>query len=185
VKCGDTKAMTPETWVYKINKQKVYQAHGQSCLACEKKRKAAYDARRKLIEAGLLPAPTEPAKAGSPEDKRKELKTAAKLDVARALKAGSQVLNDLAASALARLAEYVEDPDHELHSWALEFTLQRVLPRKLYEELGGEAAGVGALRDARPQFIVNVLPAVPAAPVGPVHEGEFTDVTPQLKVLPA
>lgn len=171
-KCGETKTVKPETWVYRPDKKKVYHAHGTLCLACEKKRKQEYEARRGLIIAAVAPAePTE-----KPDDARKELKAAAKLDVARSLKAGSHVLNDLSAGALARLAEYVEDPEHEMHAWALEFTLQRILPRKLYEELGGEAAGLGALQDKRPVFVVNVHPAAPQIGNTYEHGGDVVDV---------
>jgi len=86
------------------------------------------------------------------------------------LKAGSFALNHAAPGVMARIMEYLEDPEHKHHLWALELFAQRILPRKLYEELGGQAAGVGALSDRRPMFVLNVLPASPSAPQGTVYD---------------
>jgi hypothetical protein len=113
-----------------------------------------------------------PAVTGSADDKRKALKAASKLDVAEALKTGSIATNKVAPSVLARLMEYLEDPEHKHHLWALEFFAQRILPRKLYEELGGQAAGTGGLQPQRPMFVLNVMPATPGAPQGTVYDQE-------------
>ncbi|MDO8597797.1 MAG: hypothetical protein Q7R45_14400 [Sulfuricaulis sp.] len=169
-KCEATKVISPESWPYRKGRQGHYQAYGGLCLECEKARKAAYDERRKAIAAGVVATPV-PA-TGTPDEKRKALKQANKLDVAQALKAGSLVLNQLAPGVMARIAEYLEDPEHKHHIWALELLAQRILPRKLYEELGGQAAGVGALQDRRPMFVLNVLPANPSAPGGAVYDQE-------------
>lgn len=171
VKCNEKKIVTPETWPYRKGRgpNGVYQAHGGVCRVCEAKRKAAYEARRDEIRALIVVPPPDPK--GKPEDQRKALSAANKLDVALALKAGSRVLNDVAPAVMARILEYLDDPDHEHHIWAVEFCAQRILPRKLYEELGGQAAGVGALSDRRPQFIVNVMPATSESP-GEVYENE-------------
>jgi hypothetical protein len=171
-KCSETKAVTPETWVYKKARSGRYEPHGNTCRACDRKRQAEYEARRDKIKA-LADAPL-------PADE-KEAKAAAKLDVAKALRAGGKVLNEYAPSILARLLQYSEDPDHPLHQWALDKLVDRVLPRKLYEELGGQAAGVGGLNDKRPQYLIQVLPAQQAAPGGNVVEGEVRLV----EVLPA
>jgi len=79
-------------------------------------------------------------------------------------------LNQAAPGVMARIMEYLEDPEHKHHLWALELFAQRILPRKLYEELGGQAAGVGALSDRRPMFVLNVMPATPGAPQGTVYD---------------
>lgn len=177
------KEVKPETWVYRPDKKKVYHAHGTSCLECEKKRKQEYEARRGQITAVLDAGEAKDAKA-TPKDQRVALKDASKLDVARALKAGSQVLNEVAPGVLARILEYLEDPEHEHHMWALELVAQRILPRKLYEELGGEAAGIGALQDRRPQFIVNVGLATPAQISGTVVDAEFVEVKEAVPLAP-
>lgn len=164
--CNAVKIITPETWPYRKGRDGHYAAHGARCMDCEKKRKSEYEARRDAVAKAILPPK---------EDEKKDAKTPAKkerLDVARALKAGGHVLNNYAPSALARLVEYAEDPLSPHHIWALELMLQRVLPRKLFEELGGQAAGVGALQDRRPQFVLNIHPAQPDAPQGRVYENE-------------
>jgi hypothetical protein len=169
-KCEANKVITPETWPYRRGKKGHYQSYGSICLACEKVRKVEYETRRKSIATGIVatPVPT----AGTPDEKRKAMKQASKLDVAQALKAGSFALNQAAPGVMARIMEYLEDPEHKHHLWALELFAQRILPRKLYEELGGQAAGVGALSDRRPMFVLNVLPAAPGAPQGTVYDQE-------------
>jgi hypothetical protein len=172
VKCEQTKVVTPETWPYRKGRTGRYQAYGGVCLACEAIRKADYEAKRDKIKAMVV---------ATPVDDSKEAKAAAKLDVAKALKAGSKVLNEYAPSVLARVLQYAEDPDHPLHQWALDKLVDRVLPRKLYEELGGQAAGVGSLNDKRPVFNIQILPAQPSEPAGRVIEGQVQTV----EVLPA
>lgn len=182
-KCGETKAISPETWPYRKNRHGRYEVTGNLCRACDIKRKSEYEARRGSIAALVNEVPV--PKEGTPEQKRKAIATASKLDVAQALKAGSIALNQFAPGAMARLAEYLEDPEHPHHQWALEFVLQRILPRKLYEELGGQAAGVGTLRDRPPMFVLNVLPA--GQQPGNVYDqegrvqlvGPVTDVEPE------
>jgi hypothetical protein len=164
-KCATEKVVTPETWPYRRGRQGQYQAHGARCLACEKIRKAEYEARRDKIAAAIATIPDVDPK-GKPDDKRKALAKHSKLDVAHALKAGSHVLNEYAPAVMARILEYFEDPDSPHHQWALELLAERVLPRKLYEELGGQAAGAGSLADKRPTFILNVHPATPEHPQG-------------------
>jgi hypothetical protein len=169
-KCDARKIVTPETWPYRKGRTGQYQAHGGYCMDCEKVRKSKYEDRRKAIASGVTATPV-PA-TGSADEKRKALKTASKLDVAQALKAGSIVMNEAAPGVLARIMEYLEDPEHRHHIWALELFAQRILPRKLYEELGGQAAGVGALNDKRPMFVLNVLPASAGTPSGNVYDQE-------------
>lgn len=155
--CNAEKIVTPESWPYRKGREGIYQAHGTRCLDCERKRKAAYEQRRDKI-ALMVKAPTltdEDKGDGKTKTKRE------RLDITSALKAGAHVLNEYAPSALARLVEYMEDPDSPHHQWALEHFLQRIQPRKLMEELGGQAAGVGALQDKRPMFVLNVTTAAP------------------------
>jgi hypothetical protein len=169
-KCDTEKSITPESWPYRKNRQGIYQSYGSRCLDCEKRRKTEYEERRRSIASGVsaVPVPTE----GTPEQKAKALKQANRLDVAQALKAGGVSINQAAPGVLARIMEYLEDPESPHHLWALELFAQRILPRKLYEELGGQAAGVGALNDRRPLFVLNVLPAGVVAPGGAVYDHE-------------
>lgn len=179
-KCNAERVVTPETWPYRKGRTGHYQAHGGRCMECEKKRKAEYEKRRDSIASQLIETPVpEKGKAG---EKRSALTEASKLDVAKALKAGSLSLNAVAPAVMARVLEYLEDPESEHHLWALELLAQRILPRKLYEELGGQAAGVGALNDKRPTFIVNVLPATPGAQ-GNVYENEVPQIAAPVAVV--
>lgn len=165
--CSAEKVVTPETWPYRKGRTGTYAAHGARCLECEKKRKAEYESRRDKIAVAIQAPP--------PDKDKGDKRTKERLDVTAALKAGGHVLNNYAPSVLARLIEYAEDPESEHHQWALELLAQRILPRKLFEELGGQAAGVGALQDKRPQFIVNVVAANPGA-TGITYENDATSV---------
>lgn len=168
-KCDATKVVSPETWPYRQKRKHLpYASYGTVCKLCDAKRKSEYEARRGAIAADAAPRPD--PKGESPGD-AKAITAANKLDVALALKTGSRTVNAMAAGVLARIMEYCEDPDHEHHLWALELLAQRILPRKLYEELGGAAAGVGSLNDKRPVFQVNILPAAPAAEGRVLSEG--------------
>lgn len=168
-KCSESKVVSPETWPYRKGRTGRYQAYGAVCLVCERARKAAYEGQRDKIKALV-------AKADGDE---KDGKKATKLDVAAALRAGGKVLNEYAPSVLARLLQYADDPEHPMHQWALDKLVDRVLPRKLYEELGGQAAGVGGLNDKRPVFNIQILPA--QAEQGRTIEGQVQ----LLEVLPA
>ena len=169
-KCEATKVTSPANWPHRKGRQGHYLAYGTTCMECEKKRKTAYEERRKAIATGIVatPVPT----TGTPDEKRKALKQANRLDVAQALKAGSIALNQAAPGVMARIMEYLEDPEHKHHLWALELLAQRILPRKLYENLGDQAAGGGALQDRRPMFVLNVLPASLGSPGGAVYDQE-------------
>jgi hypothetical protein len=90
------------------------------------------------------------------------------LEIATALRSGAEGLNQRAAGILATLFGYAEKADHPHHEWALRLLAERILPRKLYEDLGGQAAGIktgqGTIRPA-----VNII-IQPAA--GPGQAGQ-------------
>jgi hypothetical protein len=169
-KCSESKAVSPETWPYRKGRTGRYQAYGAVCLLCERARKAEYEGRRDKIKALVAKV----------DDDEKDGKKDTKLDVAAALRAGGKVLNEYAPNVLARLLQYADDPEHPMHQWALDKLVDRVLPRKLYEELGGQAAGIGGLNDKRPIFNIQILPSQPEQP-GRVIEHEATTV----ELLPA
>lgn len=173
VKCSETKIVSPETWPYRKSRGGVYSAFGGVCAVCEKKRKAEYEQRRDKIAALVADVPSAPAKNKGEKNEQKEALASSRLDIAKALKAGSKVLNEYAPAVLSRVLEAFEDPDHVRHEWAVQFLAERIFPRKLYEEIGSQAAGLGSLQDKRPVFVVQVLPAQPGAePAGRVVEGE-------------
>jgi hypothetical protein len=171
-KCNETKVVVPETWVYRKGRTGRYQAEGNLCLECDKQRKADYDAKRKQIAAFAADVPaTRQSADTSGKDKQREAVAQTKLDIARALKLGSHTLNEYAPSVLAKLLERFEDDTHPDHQWAVQFFAERIFPRKLYEELGGTAAG-GSLADKRPQYVIQILPAQPNAPEGRIVDGQ-------------
>lgn len=190
--CGETKNVSPETWPYRNRgKGTPYHAHANRCSACETIRKQKYEKRRDEVAelvaesadaAGtkVLPGGGGKAKAG---DKRKDEVEQAKLDAAKSLKLGSRVLNQSAAGVLARILEWAENPADENHRWAVQFLAERILPRKLYEELGGQAAGIGQLGDKAPQFVIQVLPASPDQPAGHVIQGQHQVIS--VEALPS
>jgi hypothetical protein len=154
--CHETKPVVPGAWAFKPGGDAL-----QICLVCQTTRKA--DAR----------AAAEKAKASGDKPKTpKAIRDDAKLDVAKALKTGAAIANEYVDLVMARVLQYAADPEHKMHGWALQFLAERIMPRKLYEELGGQAAGVGGLNDKRPMYIVQVLPAAPAEPHGRTLEGE-------------
>lgn len=104
----------------------------------------------------------------------------AKLDIAKALKTGANIANEYVDSVMARVLQYASDPEHRLHGWALQFLAERVMPKKLYEDLGSQAAGSG-LGDKRPQFVIQVLPSQSKANEPRIIEAAHTIV----EALPA
>lgn len=171
-KCDAEKVVSPLTWPHRKGRQGHYQAHGAICMDCEKVRKSEYEERRDSIAKRVIGTDPVKAKSDKPQTAdRKAIAESSKMDVARALKAGSITLNDIAPAVMAKMLEYFEDDTSPHHEWAMEFLAQRIMPRKLYEELGGQAAGVGALQDKRPQFILNINTAQPGAS-GAVYENE-------------
>lgn len=161
--CHETKPVVPGAWAFKPGGDAL-----QICLVCQTTRKA--DAR----------AAAEKAKGadGKPKTPR-AIRDDAKLDVAKALKAGAAIANEYVDLVMARVLQYAADPEHKLHGWALQFLAERIMPRKLYEDLGSAAAGVG-LADKRPNYIIQVVAAQTEQPVGRVVDGEAK----LLEVLP-
>jgi hypothetical protein len=162
--CNEEKPVVPGAWAFKPGGDPL-----QICLVCQTMRKAESKAARE----------NKPGPDGKPKTP-KEIRGDAKLDIAKALKSGAAIANEYVDAVMSRVLQYASDPTHRLHGWALEFLAERVMPKKLYEDLGGQAAGVG-LGDKRPQFVIQVLPAQSqAAPEPRVIEGTHT-----VEVLPA
>lgn len=177
--CNETKVVSPETWPYRSRaKGKPYHAHGMRCLLCEAARKKQYEDRRGQVAALVAEDPPKDSPAVKPKksDARTDEVEQAKLDAAKSLKLGSRVLNQSAADVLARILMWAEDEQDENHRWAIQFLAERILPRKLYEELGGQAAGVGQLSDKRPVFNIQIVQAVPDQPAGRILEGHAITV---------
>ena len=198
--CRTEKPATREEWPHQKGKP-----IGRLCRPCSNKEKDASRARREAaarVDAANNSLAAQPLKVGdmlSPKDEahnqaimqaRAELAApapgkpiASRLEIAHALKQGAHFLNAHAPGALATLAEYLEDKESPMHTWALQLVIERALPRKLYEELGATAAEVGGAVKERPTFIVNVLPAGAQPPAGFVASApRVIDVTPTLLI---
>src|SRR5574341_222375 len=99
------------------------------------------------------------------------------LAVAKALRAGAAIINERAGVILEKLFGYAGNAESPHHEWALKLIADRLLPRKLYEDLGAKDAGIMAGEgSSRPSVVIIVQPAtVPApadAPSGATVEGE-------------
>ena len=87
------------------------------------------------------------------------------LDIARALRIGAARLNESVEGILATILEYAANTQSPHHEWALKLIAERVIPKKLYEDLGGQAAGIKAGQGTvRPSITVIVQQATPASP---------------------
>lgn len=165
-KCEETKVVSPETWPYHKIKSG-YSAYGGVCQACETARKQDQKRRAKELEKLGVDVPGHPIRKDDKDAEgkaaQKEALNQSRLDVAKSLKIGSRTLNEYAPAVLARVLQQFEDASDPAHQWAVQFLAERILPRKLYEELGGQAAGVGNLQDKRPQFLIQVIAASPDA----------------------
>ena len=171
---------TPEHWPATHGK-----AVGEVCRLCSRNRKRDFDRKYRQMRvaartqslASLADTPTPPASAGgvphSRDAKPGELPVK-QLEVARALRVGAAKLNEAAEGILATILEYASNSQSPHHEWALRLVAERVIPKKLYEDLGGQAAGIKAGQGtARPAVTIIVQPATPAAVVHPiVVEGE-------------
>jgi hypothetical protein len=140
--CNEEKPVVPGSWAFKPGGDPL-----QICLVCQTLRKAEAKAQREKDRT-----------AGDKPKTPREIRGDAKLDIAKALKSGAAIANEYVDLVMARVLQYAADPQHKLHGWALEFLAERVMPKKLYEDLGSQAAGVG-LGDKRPQYVIQVLPA--------------------------
>lgn len=106
--------------------------------------------------------------------------------VANVLKQGVEKLAKVGAPVMALVFQYAQDPKSIHHEWALKLITDRLLPRRIFEELGAKAAGIeGGLDDRRPVFQVNIVQSeqprlvrttidVPALP----SADDIADVTP-------
>jgi hypothetical protein len=97
------------------------------------------------------------------------------LEAATALSAGAATLNKHAQALLDTIIDYAKRPSSIHHEWALKLLTERIVPRRLYEELGVQAAGIKTGEaTARPSVTIVIQPsAMPnAEPAVRVIEAE-------------
>jgi len=171
-KCRQEKPYTIEHWPNAKGN-----AVGAVCRLCSRQRKRDFDlsykqarvAARTQSLATLAEMPTfVPAKGNAVSTSRDanegELPLR-QLDVTRALRIGTKRLNEAAQGILETILEYAGNSQSPHHEWALRLVAERVIPRKLYEDLGAQAAGIKAGQgNVRPAVTIIVQAATPAAP---------------------
>jgi hypothetical protein len=174
--CSQEKPYTPQHWPAERG-----HATGLVCRLCARDRKRDFDRKYKqtrvaarthdlasLAATPATPTATKRAVSTSRDAKKSELPIRA-LDVAKALRAGAESINAHAQDILTRVLGYAADPTSTHHEWALKLIAERVIPRKLYEDLGSQAAGIKAGQGAvRPAVTIIVQPAALPAQVEPV-----------------
>lgn len=177
VRCFEEKPYTREHWPSTRGK-----AIGSVCRVCARARKRNYDAGYKAAHikaradnATSLSLTPSSNTGVSARDKAPGELPFKQLEIVKALREGAQALNAYAASILNRIFGYAADPASPHHEWALRLIAERIIPRKLYEDLGGQAAGIktgaGALRPAV-TIIVQPATTVTAEPAVHTVEGE-------------
>jgi len=171
VKCSADKQYTAEHWPATRGKPV-----GSVCRLCARIRKRDFDreykqtrvAARTQSLAQLAETPAAPARAGAvskARDAREGELPLRQLEVARALRVGASRLNEAAQGILDTILEYAGNQQSPHHEWALRLIAERVIPRKLYEDLGAQAAGIKAGQGGvRPAITIIVQGASPAAP---------------------
>ena len=178
--CNLDMPRTTEYWPARDGK-----AFGAVCRLCVRNRKRDFDRKYRQMRvaartqslASLADAAVPPASgravSASSNAKPGELPIK-QLEIARALRVGAAKLNEAAEGILVTILEYASNSQSPHHEWALKLIAERVIPRKLYEDLGGQAAGIKAGQGTvRPAVTIIVQPATPAAAVpSVVVEGE-------------
>ena len=180
VRCDLDLPYTPEHWPATFGK-----AVGSVCRLCSRNRKRDFDRKYKGMRVAArtqslasLADSKPPAATGRSVSKTRDAQPGElpvkQLEVARALRVGAAKLNESADGILATILEYASNSQSPHHEWALKLVAERVIPKKLYEDLGGQAAGIKAGQGtARPAVTIIVQPATPAAVVPSiVVEGE-------------
>lgn len=187
-RCGEDKPYTTELWPTSLGRPV-----GLVCRVCAKTRKRAFDrtyrAQRvaartqNLSTLASLPAvpPAKGREQGTTDVPSAKELPIRQLEVAKALRAGANIVNEQAQLVLDKLFKYAHDQSSPHHEWAMKLLAERILPKKLYEDLGTQAAGIKPGSAApRPAVYVNVQAAVPGQPaqveVREADEGEWSRI---------
>jgi hypothetical protein len=152
------------------------QPYGVVCRTCNRNRRRDYELkykrariadRNKRKAAGNVAVTTsasvEPAATTGAVQALGQQSAEAQLT--RTMRADVKAVNEAAPRLVATILDYASKPKHPLHDWALKFIAERVMPKKLYEDLGAQAAGSKAGRGAvRPAVTVIIQQTAPASP---------------------
>jgi hypothetical protein len=166
-KCGKEKAYTTEHWPAVRS-----QPWGAVCRTCKKqaKRENTREQKQARIAARTQALATlaalKPSSAKDRADWTKPIEgsepalLSRKVEIARALSLGSSRINEVAGGILNTIIEYAMNQASPHHEWAIKLLAERVIPKKLYEDLGAQAAGIksGPGSD-RPTVNIIIQPA--------------------------
>ena len=154
--------------------------HGVWCRACVKKRRKAYESvykqeriaeRNKRLAEKAAAAPT-PASEGvvAQTDAAKPLVLpSAEAQLAATMRADVKGLAEAAPKIVATILSHASNSKHPLHEWALKFIADRVMPKKLYEDLGAQAAGSKAGRGTVRPAVTVIIQQTGPAPSDPLR----------------
>lgn len=178
-RCHESKPLTPDFWPHIGGR-----FHKDACRVCRDKERGEFantlEKNRKEIAAEN--------KAALVDTTRGKVR---KLEVARALRESTTVLNAVAKPVLDKLAAILADEAHPMYVWAMTFVLERIAPAKLFAELGLAEAGLSDKEQSlaagqRPtvSIVITTIGAPPAVDVNPIpllpaaSEGDVIDVVP-------
>lgn len=160
--CAQVKPFAASHWRTEPNGK----PRGWMCKACDSARSSRKARRRTEIAKALRLA----AKTGQVDPRGPDVPAtmvgarnmvARQLDATEALRHGVRHVNDYAGRVLAKVFEYAMDPTSPHHEWALKLVADRVMPAKMFAEMGLLAAG-GAQSKTGPTVQIMVMPAQPA-----------------------
>ena len=174
---------------YTIEFYPVYKGkpHGVWCRACAKKRRRVYESvykqeriaernKRLAEKAAAAPTPASEGATAQAETAQSLVLPNAEAQLAATMRADVKGLAEAAPKIVATILSHASNSKHPLHEWALKFIADRVMPKKLYEDLGAQAAGSKAGRGtARPSVTVIIQQTGPA-PSDPLR-GRVIDAT--------
>lgn len=156
--CAEVKPFAASHWRTEPNGK----PRGWMCKACDSKR-SSRKARRRTEVAQALRNAAAGGGGTAPIHNETRAAVAAQLDATEALRAGVRKVNDTAGRVLAKVFEYALDPASPHHEWALKMVAERVMPAKLFAELGLAGAGLTAKGgQAAPNVQIIVQAAQPS-----------------------
>ena len=175
ISCKEIKPFTVEHWPEMEGRPS-----GKRCRLCERAYKKIFDRKAKQTrvaariqqQVALEGTPAMPASMPTVPESKANLPVELplrQLEITKALRVGAALLNSKAQEILERLIGYAASPASPHHEWALRLIAERLLPKKLYEDLGAKDAGikVGEGGGYRPSVTIIVQPATVPTPGEP------------------